>query len=469
MPFIQHFSNEGLGHASFLLGDVERGVAAVVDPARDVDQYLRAARDAGVRITLVLDTHAHSDYLSGVGALVEAGAEAVAPIGATVEYPAIPGRHGRRLEVGSLVLELLHTPGHTPEHTAVLVHGLGGAGPVLLSGGSLLVGDVGRPDLLGDDAERAAAAEAMVRTMLDTVLALPDTVEVLPTHVGGSLCAGSIGAERSTTVAEQRADNPTLVAMLEDPAAVDRWLRPELLPPVPPFWARARALNLRGVPRPQRDHDAAPDQLAARDVAAVRAGVTMLDVRDAEAWSRSHVAGSINIPLHGSFSVWAASTVPELGPVWVVADDAASALEAHRELLAVRVEGVGHWFPAGQLGELAPALLDAGGVVGPEELAELLAAGEVTLVDVRDPGEVLARPLVGAVAVPATVLLRDPLAAPDGRLAVACASGYRAGIAASVLRRAGRADVVAVDGSPFDVAAAAGAVGAGRASGLAVW
>jgi hydroxyacylglutathione hydrolase len=404
-----------------------------------------AAGEAGVRIEWVLDTHGHNDYLSGLGALVALGATAIAPIGATVGYDAVPSHDGFELTLGpNASVELLHVPGHTPEHTAVLVRD--GAGAALLSGGSLLAGDVGRPDLLGSAAQVGHAAGALRRAILDLVERRDDELVVLPTHVGGSLCAGGIGDELESTIGRERTTSPAIAAMV---AAGDElpWLDPDSLPPVPAFWPTTRAANLAGVPpverrRPvqQRADELAPDDL-------------LLDVRDLDDPGDA-VAGAIEVPLSGSFTVWAGIMAHGHARVVVVAEDAEQAAAAHARLLDVRVTGADAWVDAVELAR-AP---ESARSIDDDRVREDVARGERVLIDVRNPGEVADRPIRGAVVLPAAELLRDPAVAPSGRLALACASGYRARIVASALRADGF-DAQAIDGAVTEPLVPASALG----------
>jgi hydroxyacylglutathione hydrolase len=206
--FLQQFHLESLGHASYLLADESSGEALVVDPRRDVDAYLETARARGLRIAHAIDTHAHNDYLSGISEIVvrAPGVAALASAYGEFGYPHRPVAGGDVVEVGDVAVEILHTPGHTPEHVSLLVRDRSVADEpaLLLSGGALLVGDVARPDLLGDPVATREHAEVMCDMLRTTVLALPDHVEVYPTHVAGSLCGGTIGARLSTTIGYER-------------------------------------------------------------------------------------------------------------------------------------------------------------------------------------------------------------------------------------------------------------------------
>src|SRR6056297_1625371 len=201
-----HFSQfymESLGHASYFVGSEETGEALVLDVRRDVDVYFEEANRQGMRIRYACDTHQHNDYVTGICELPERGdIQLLAGARSELGYAVRGMDDGQRLEMGEVVLEFMHTPGHTPEHISLLVtdRSRGEAPALLLSGGALLVGDIARPDLLGDAEDARRNAGVFCHTLQEKILELPDYVEVYPTHVKGSLCGGSIGSRLSTTV-----------------------------------------------------------------------------------------------------------------------------------------------------------------------------------------------------------------------------------------------------------------------------
>src|SRR5579875_960036 len=196
--FFEQFYLQSPGHASYLVGDEGTGRALVFDPRRDVEVYAGAAREHGLRIACAADSHGHNDYLSGLTELrAHTGAELWGPAGADLGYEHRPVADGEVIEIGDVGIEVLHTPGHTPEHIALLIYDREASADVpalLLSGGALLVGDLARPDLLGGPEQARQAAQAFCDTIQDKLLPLPDHVQVFPTHVAGSLCGGSIGS-----------------------------------------------------------------------------------------------------------------------------------------------------------------------------------------------------------------------------------------------------------------------------------
>ena len=249
--FFKQFYLQGLGHASYLIGSETTGEALLFDPQRHVDGYFAEARMQGSESATPLDSHGHNDYLSGLTEV--AGRGEVELLGSAVgdlDYDHRPLRDGERFELGDVGFEVLHTPGHTPEHLSLLVYDGQASADVpalLLSGGALLVGDLARPDLLGGRDQAEAAAQEFCHTIQSKLLELPDHVEVFPTHVAGSLCGGNIGSRLSTTVGFEKRTNEILVNVASKDEFVEQCLRLDNLPAVPPYWKRMRAQNLGGV------------------------------------------------------------------------------------------------------------------------------------------------------------------------------------------------------------------------------
>ena len=204
---LRQFVLPSLGHASYLLGSETTGEALVLDVRRDVDVYFRAARRRGLRIAYAVDTHQHNDYVTGICELPARGdVQLLASARAELGYATRPLDEGARLEMGEVLIQVLQTPGHTPEHISLLVtdRSRGEEPALLFSGGALLVNDVARPDLLGGDEATRRMAAATRETLIDQIMRLPDHVEVYPTHVAGSLCAANIGGRVSTTIGYER-------------------------------------------------------------------------------------------------------------------------------------------------------------------------------------------------------------------------------------------------------------------------
>ncbi|MBO0689111.1 MAG: MBL fold metallo-hydrolase [Candidatus Dormibacteraeota bacterium] len=448
---LEQFYLESLGHASYLVGDERTRQALVFDPRRDVDVYVRGARRHGLRIAYAADSHGHNDYVSGLAELAErTGAQLWASASGTFGYEHRPLRDGDVVEMGDVGIRVLHTPGHTPEHLSLLLfdRALSAETPVaLLSGGVLLVGDVGRPDLLGGAEQARRGAEALCHTLQQKVLALPDHVEVLPTHVAGSLCAANIGNRLATTIGYERAVNPTLARVNAAGGSADECLGQGELPTPPPYWRRLRDRNLGGAA--PLGALAEPPPLTAGDLDELRrSGQPVLDTRSPDEFGVSHVPGALNVGLGPGFTTWAGTVLqPGTQPVLVL--DGPDALwEATWQLLRIGLPPPQGWL-AGGMTAWRTAHLPLGmiGQIDVDELAARLEAGAVHLLDVRQPGEWAAGHVAGARHVTGAELPDRLHEVPDGRpLAVTCSSGYRSSVAASLLARAGRSQVLNVLG-----------------------
>ena len=446
--FFRQVLYRDLGCASYVLGD--GGEAVVVDPRWDIDVYLEIALEQRLTIAHVIDTHEHADHVSGRARLVAAaGARGHRPVAAASAEAEAAGviAAGDVITVGALRLTALGTPGHRPEHLSFAVADLTrGPDPwMLLTGDSLLVGDVARPDLAYEPTEGAAALHAT----LTELVALGDGVEVWPAHVGGSLCGGAgLSHKTSSTIGYERRHNALLGA---GEASFIGGVTASL-PSRPPNVERIVEINRRASHTfPGEPGTLDGDRLAAR----LGDGVTVLDGRAPDAFDAGHLAGAINLPIAspgaGTRAGWALD--PER-PLVIVAHDAAGA----REMASV-LQAVGFWNLAGVVVADPSSWTRAGlpvatsGAWDVDRLAGGLRDDAVDLVDVREQSEWLTGHVAGSHHVPLH-RLRDVgavPAGPDGRVtAVACAAGMRAAFAASLLRRAGRRDVVRVSGGGIE-------------------
>jgi hydroxyacylglutathione hydrolase len=450
---LRQFVIDGLGHLSTLIADESAGLAAVVDPRRDVDVYLAAARAADLRITHVVETHLHNDYVSGGRELAAiTGATHVIGAGADLAYEHRPVRDGDSFHVGALRFTVLETPGHTPEHVAYAVADTSRADESLLifTGGSLLVGAVGRTDLLGEE-KAVPYARAMFRSLRDVILPHEDFVGVYPTHGAGSLCSTGIASTPWSTIGFERRHNPMV-----QPADVDRFAKLLLLdqPAFPHYFARMRPTNQAG-PRLLGGRPPEPRSMTVDDVrAALARDAVLVDLRSPAAHSMAHVPRSVSIPSGTSFGTWLGWVVDPDRPLVLVLDSADDWDDAARQAIRVGYENlVGHlrggfasWTASG-----APSA--SGGSLTVDHLASRLDSGgtEAPLViDVRQASEFSSGHVPNSIHVGAGVL-QDRLAdLPRNRpIAMICASGYRASIGASLLRAAGFEDVSWVaDGLP---------------------
>jgi hydroxyacylglutathione hydrolase len=448
---VRQFRIEGLGHLSTLIADDVAGVAAVVDPRRDVDVYLAAARELDVRITHVVETHLHNDYVSGGRDLAAlTGASHVIGAGARLAHEHRPVRDHATFDVGALRFTTRDTPGHTPEHVAYAVADTSrGTDPaLLLTGGSLLVGAVGRTDLLG--AEHAVAyAHDMHRSLHDVILANDDHVIVHPTHGAGSLCASGIASTPVSTIGYERRHNALL--RIED---VDDFARRLLhrQPAVPRYFARMRPTNQAGPPLlGGRVPEARPMSLAETQ-AALAGGALLLDLRSPASHAVAHAPGSLSIPLAASFGTWLGWVVEPDRPLVLVLDHPEDWDNAARQALRIGAEGslVGHL--RGGFGAWADGggPLESSGRLTVDQLAERLTAsgragkdtGDNLVIDVRQADEYAAGHVPGSVHLTAGSLPDRLEELPRDRpIVTICASGVRASIAASLLRSAGFEDV----------------------------
>ncbi len=448
MFFVDTLEFEGLGNRSYLAGGA-RG-AVVVDPPRDIDQVIAAAAKRGVRIAYVAETHVHNDYVTGGLELARVtGASYLVPAGARVSFARAPVADGDTMRVDErLVLRALATPGHTPHHTSYVLEE-DGRGVAAFTGGSLLIGAVGRPDLVEPrlTEELARAQHASAHRLADE---LDDEVPVLPTHGFGSFCSSSQAEGDSTTIGRERKANDALT--LDVDTFVERVLAG--LDDVPAYYAHMGPANAAG-PAPV---DLTPPERADAGQIARRlaAGEWVVDLRSRTAFADGHVAGSFNFERDGKLATYLAWLIPWGKPVTLLADTPEHVADAQRELARVGIdrpaaaatgEPVG-WVRAGEKLASFPRARFA-------DLAGVRERGEdVVVLDVRRDSERAAGHVEGAVHIPIHELHGRLDEVPSGTVWVHCASGMRAAIAASLLDAAGR-EVVAVDDG-FDAAGEAG-------------
>jgi hydroxyacylglutathione hydrolase len=464
---LKRFYDEPLAQASYLIGCTATGEALVVDPNRDVEQYLRAADAEGLRVTHVAETHIHADYVSGARELAERAGAALHLSGEggpdwayafAREAGAVVVKDGDSFAVGNVRVDVLHTPGHTPEHVAFLVTDAAGADrPMgILSGDFVFVGDVGRPDLLERAAGWQGTMEAGARTLfhsLQTFKRLPDYLQIWPGHGAGSACGKSLGAVPQSTVGYERLFNWALAIDDED-----EFVRAVLAgqPEPPKYFAQMKRINREGARAP--GGRARPPRLDAARLRELAGGAAVVvDTRPAAAFAAGHVPGTINIPLAKSFATWAGWLVPYDRDVYLVAGEGGEGEgggdtgidEALRELRMIGLDRVAGYFDEGAVQAWAAGGRPLAAVpqTTAAQLAAGLAAGAVTVVDVRGRSEWEAGHLPGVPNVPLGYLT-DRLAtlARDRPLVVHCQSGTRSAIAASVLRAHGVTNVVNLTG-----------------------
>ncbi|MFH9818224.1 rhodanese-like domain-containing protein [Streptomyces sp. NPDC017230] len=448
MFFVDTLEFEGLGNRSYLAGGPS--AAVVIDPPRDIDQVIAAAARRGVRIVYVAETHVHNDYVTGGLELARVtGAQYLVPAGAHVSFARTPAADGDTVTVDEgLVLRAIATPGHTPHHTSYAL-AEEGRGVAAFTGGSLLIGSVGRPDLVEPrlTEQLARAQYVSARRLVDE---LDDEVPVLPTHGFGSFCSSSQAEGDATTIGKERATNDALTMDVD--AFVARMLAG--LEDVPAYYAHMGPANAAG-PAPL---DLTPPRRADGEEIAARlaAGEWVVDLRSRMAFAEGHVAGSFNFEGEGKLATYLAWLIPWGKPVTLLADTPQQVADAQRELARVGIDR-----PA------AAATGDPAGWVRPGErlasfprarFADLAQVRErvedVVVLDVRRDSERAGGYIEGSVHIPIHELHGRIGEVPEGTVWVHCAGGMRAAIAASLLDAAGR-DVVAVDDG-FDAATEAG-------------
>jgi glyoxylase-like metal-dependent hydrolase (beta-lactamase superfamily II)/rhodanese-related sulfurtransferase len=444
-----------LSQASYVVGDRHTGRAIAVDPRRDIEELLAAADTEGLTIELVVETHFHADFLSGHLELAAAtGAQvAVGAAGAT-EFESRKLSDGDVIDLGDVKVEVWSTPGHTPESISLVVRPGAGAEPAaVLTGDTLFIGDVGRPDLLVAAHVPAEHLGAQLYDSVRRLAGLPDATVVLPAHGAGSACGKSLSAETMSTIGTERATNYALAPMSPEAFVA---LVTDGQPAAPRYFGHDAKLNRMA--RPLRDEQ----PLASLDVptvdTATARGAVIVDVRPVIDFAAGHVAGSIGIALDGRFAEQAGSIIEPTTPIVLVGDGAAVD-EARMRLARIGFDHVLGYVPdvealltseperAAQLSRLTVEAL----AQRRDELGDHL-----TIVDVRNPGEVAAAPLAGTVNIPLARLRADLTALdPTQPTVVVCASGARSAIASSVLRHAGFADVSDVLGGAAALGAAA--------------
>lgn len=431
-----------LAHASYLIGDQPSGQAAVVDPQRDIAQYMEDADELGLRIEHVFLTHMHADFIAGHLELRDrTGAEIRLGASASAEYAFTPMADGDEIRLGSVRLSVLQTPGHSPESISILVfdpeHGEDRPYAVL-TGDTLFIGDVGRPDLrasLGWSAEQLGSM--LYDSLRDKLLPLPDETLVYPAHGAGSLCGKNLSTDTVSTIGEQRRYNYALA-----PMSRERFV--EIVtadqPDTPAYFTYDAVLNTRE--RPTLDHALARELRALsleQLLDLVADGAQLLDTRDQAEFEGAHIQGAQNIGLGGSFATWCGTILDHERPVVLVAEPGRET-EAATRLGRIGFDTVAGYLTGGmqQLDD-RPELIERTERITARSAAKQLAARpSPSLIDVRTPREWNDDRIDGAVNLPLSQLPQRLTELPSDRpLIVHCASGYRSAIAASLLSREG--------------------------------
>jgi glyoxylase-like metal-dependent hydrolase (beta-lactamase superfamily II) len=444
--FFKQFYLGCLAHASYLIGS--DGEAAVVDPQRDVDEYLAEASAQGLQVKYVIETHLHADFVSGHQEIAaRTGAQIVFGAQAGVEFDHRAVRDGEEIRLGHVVLRFIETPGHTPEGICILVSdtAIPDKPAKLLTGDTLFIGDVGRPDLAGGKGYTPQTmAEMMYDSLHGKLLKLPDEVEVYPAHGAGSMCGRNMSKETSSTIGEQRKFNYALKPMTKGEFV---HLMTADLPEAPSYFPKDAEINrsgARGLSELQP-----PAALTPQQVLELRDHI-LLDVRSAADFGAAHVPGSMNIGLGGQFAMWAGSLIPLNSAIIIIADTSTQVDESVVRLARVGIEGVKGYLEGGvESWRNAGFPLDSIEQVSVAQLKEQMANSDLQIIDVRRSGEYVGGHVPSALNAPLASLDKSigPLPLKKDKLtAVICAGGYRSSAAASLLQKEGFSKLLNVSG-----------------------
>lgn len=452
--FIRQFVDDGLGNSSYLVASEETGLAVAIDPQRDVDRYVQVAEGLGLRLTHALDTHLHADFVSGARELTaQAGVRIGASAEAELAFDYLPLREGDTISLGDLIIGVLATPGHTPEHISFAVrpavrqahHAANGEVPgAIFSGGALIVGGAARTDLLGHDLTETLARH-LHHTIHHKLLHFPDEVAVYPTHGAGSFCAAPSIADRTTTIGLERQRNP-LVQTTSKEAFVHLALSG--LPSYPTYFQHMRPVNqqgprvLGGLPVLEPLSPAAVQQQMAQ-------GVAVVDTRTPHEFAAGHIPDVYGIPLAAPLITWAGWVVPFGTPIVLVADTPAEREEAVRQLIRIGYDDLRGYLEGGIAAWEATNLPVTRVPVMPvEELNQRLGRGDAPIVlDVRQDAEWRAGHLPRAIHTEAGRLPAEELSlAQDDPVVVHCGHADRSTVGISVLERGGYRNLMLLDG-----------------------
>ncbi len=445
--YFEQFYLTCLAHASYLIGS--NGEAAVVDPQRDVDIYLQAMQEHGLKLKYILETHLHADFVSGHKELAErTGATIAVGAAAGATFPHIALREGDEIRIGRVRIQAIETPGHTPESMCFVItdEEKSSAPWAVLTGDTLFIGDVGRPDLATTHTPPQLAA-MLYDSLHQKLMALPNSTLVYPAHGAGSLCGRSMRAEKFSTIGTERLTNPALQIQSKEEFVRDLTTN---LPVRPEYFLQDAEINRNGAAA----LEALPPlhgMLPAEARQLLEQGVILLDVRPVEDFARSHIPGAVSIALGGQFASWAGTVLGLSSRPVLIGATPAMLEEARMRLARVGIDelrgylegGVEAWQAAGFPISHTPQM-----TVG--ELHDALEVGRVQVLDVRRAGEWNAAHIDNAVWYPLDDFgSKLPQLDPQAPLAVHCKGGYRSVIACSLLERGGHHNLINVLGG-FD-------------------
>ena len=442
--FFQQYYLQCLSHASYLVGDKTTGLAVVVDPQRDISQYLNDAQANNLKIVKIIETHFHADFLSGhlelaaaTGAAIVYGAAAAGRVDFAIETY----RNGEQINLGVVELEILETPGHTPESISVLIRSDRNAEPTaVLTGDTLFIGDVGRPDLL---ATVGVSADSLARDLYDSLhnklLKLPDATKVYPAHGAGSSCGRNLSTETVSTIGEQRRDNYALA-----PMSVEQFIEAVTQgQSVAPLYFLFAATKNRAT-RELFDESEAVTWLTIEQLLKAKAeGAVLIDSRDELSFAAGHIRGSINVGLGGRFAEYVGAVVKPDTPIVMISDAGVEA-EAKTRLARIGFDNyVGSLTEPIRVMSQHPELVEQQSRLSAAAMAErVVSVKDLVIVDVRNPSEVENGAIAGAklISLPALIKSLDGLD-KNAPTIVYCAGGYRSSIASSLLKSHGFKDV----------------------------
>jgi hydroxyacylglutathione hydrolase len=443
---LETIESKGLAHLSYVLGDDDKGICAVIDPRRDVSVYLDIARRNNCRITHIFETHIHADFVSGAPELAaQTSAQIVGGVSDDYAFDLHQAKAGEEYSCGVLTIRVLHTPGHTPEHISLLVSGGKGSKEAwgVFTGDTLFAGEVGRPDLLGGGSEEKLARQ-LFHSLHEVLFKLGDEVEIYPAHGSGSPCGGSIGDRLTSTIGYERLHQEKLQIENEDD-----FVKAVLsdLPPAPTYYPRMKKVNAAGAGVLGCLRNLPPMDANKLEARMQDENALVLDTREIEAFGGAHIKGALNIALRAEFPVWSGWMLEPKQKILLVLDDEADLDIVQRHLLRIGIEnvagflrhGMRGWLEAGKPFETLPQM-------SVHELKDRL--DELQVLDVRGEDEWNKGHVKGATHHFLGQLKDEELQFDhETPLAVYCGSGYRASIAASVLQARGFTNVSSVPGS----------------------
>ena len=435
------FVHEGLGNSSYLV-QVGEGETVLIDPDRSIDRYLDTARTHGWKIVAVFETHLHADFVSGgLEASKTTGAQLYLPAEGNARFPHNPLSGGQTVRTNSVEIEALATPSHTPEHMSFVLRTHGKGDPALFSGGALIVGGAARTDLISPDMTEPLT-RSLYKTLRSAFTSLGDETLLYPTHGGGSFCSVGASGERTSTLGEQRSQNPLL--SIDDEEEFVSWFPTTFPAGIPTYFSRMRPINQAG-PR-LRAEIARPPRLSVDEFDSARENALIVDLRAYEEFARAHIPGSINITFRDAYATFLGWLVSPETPVLFVTGDTPLDRVFDESLL------VGHERFAGWLdGDIEAWIKSGKPIADPIEILNADQARKAVLVgasvlDVREPDEFEAGHIEGAIHVPLGDLETNLDRIPTDRPLLAyCGHGERSSTALSILQRAGLGPLLNLD------------------------